>query len=406
MNGKYLPCPGKVLPGSEKRGDRVNNDVLVAFSVFQMTFLALDIFIMTKTDRNIARKGEYTWFCVLICTHIAYLLLNTVWTLSEYNVLRLPRQSMMVVCTASMWTVMNCAASFFLFVVERLQLKRLQSGAGIWLRQIPAVFFTLLIAATPWTGWVFSLSEEGYFIHGPMYLPTMLAASIYLLTVAVVAVTNLFRQKTRVQRRANATLLASVLIIISFIVADGLLSKASILPAAIFSVITGIFITMQEANINSDALTGMNNRRKAEEYLTDRVRNVSDKKPLYLYMGDLNGFKKINDTYGHAVGDEALILCSQALKRAIGRYNGFAARYGGDEFLLSWQPDKGVDPDPEQLILDVNANLRELGQGKPYELVMTMGYALCSNPKELLINYIRQADGMLYQRKKAAGVGR
>ena len=384
----------------------MNNDVLIAFSVFQLTFLALDVLILTKTDRNIARKGEYTWFCVLICTHVAYLLCNSVWTLSEYNALHLPRQATMAVCTISMWTVMNCAASFFLFVVEKLQLRRLQSGAGIWLRQIPAMFFTLLIAVTPWTGWVFSLNEEKYFIHGPMYLPAMLAASVYLLTVAVVAFVNLFKQKTRFQRQANVILIASVLIIIVFIIADGSLSKASILPAAIFSVITGIFITMQEANINSDALTGMNNRRKAEDYLTDRVRNTSDKKPLYLYMGDLNGFKKINDTYGHAVGDEALILCSKALKRAIGQYNGFAARYGGDEFLLSWQPDKGMEPDPEQLILDVNANLRQLGQGKPYELVMTMGYALCTDPKEQLITYIRQADGMLYQRKKAAGVGR
>ena len=37
---------------------------------------------------------------------------------------------------------------------------------------------------------------------------------------------------------------------------------------------------------------------------------------------------------------------------------------------------------------------------------MTMGYACCTNPKEPLVSYIRQADAMLYQRKRAAGVGR
>lgn len=381
------------------------NDVLFAFSVFQLTFLLLDLFIMAKTNRNIARKGEYTWFCSLIGTHIVYLVLNTLWTLTEYDALTLPRIAVMVVCTVSLWTVTNCATSFFLFVVERLQLKSLQSGVGLWLRWLPAAFTTLMTFTTPWTGLVFRLSDEGYFVHGPMYLSILLVASLYLLIVAVSACANILRKNTRFLRKANATLLMSVLIIIVFILADGFLSKASILPAAIFAVIVGIFITMQEANINSDALTGMNNRRKAEEYLADRVRNVSEKKPLYLYMGDLNNFKKINDTYGHTVGDEALVLCSQALKRTIGQYGGFAARYGGDEFLLSWQPDKDKEVDPDALIRDVNAFLQSLSTDKPY-LVMTMGYACCTDAKEPLVSYIRQADDMLYRRKKAAGVGR
>lgn len=381
------------------------NDVLIAFSVFQLTFFLLDLFILTKTGRNIARKSEYTWFYILIVTHMAYLLLNSLWTLAEYDLIDLPRSVMMLICTVSLWTVTNCATSFFFFVVEKLQLKHLQTGVGRWLRWLPAAFSTLMIATTSWTGLVFYLSEEGYFVHGPMYLPTLASVSLYLLIVAAVAIANLFRKKTMFLRKANATLLVSVLVIIVFILADGSLAKASILPAAIFSVIVGIFITLQEAHINSDALTGMNNRRKAEEYLTDRIKSVSEKKPLYLYMGDLNSFKKINDTYGHAVGDEALILCSEALKRTIAQYGGFAARFGGDEFLLSCQPDKSNESDPEALIRDVNAFLQELSKKTPYQLRMTIGYACCTDPKEPLITYIRKADSMLYQRKKAAGAG-
>ena len=393
------------LPFIEKR-TVLDNDVLIAFSVFQLVFLLLDLFILANTGRNIARKDEYTWFYRLIVTHIVYLVLNSLWTLSEYDLLKLPRSVLLIICTLSLWSVTNCATFFFFFVSERMQLKYLQSGIGRWLRWLPAALTTLLIFTTAWTRLVFYLSEEGYFVHGPMYLPTLTLASLYLLFVAAVALVNIFRKKTRFQRKANATLLALVLIIFAFILADGSLTKASILPGAIFSVITGIFILMQEANINSDVLTGMNNRRKAEEYLTDRIKNVSEKKPLYLYMGDLNNFKKINDTYGHAVGDEALILCSQALKRTIAQYGGFAARYGGDEFLLSWQPDKDKEADPDALSNDVNAYLQELSKEKPYNLVMTMGYACCTNAQEPLISYIRQADSMLYQRKRSAGVGR
>ena len=384
----------------------MNNDVLTAFSIFQLTFFLLDIFILSKTDRGIVTKGEYDGFCALICSHLSYLVLNSLWTLMEYDVLKLPRPAAILICTLSLWMVTNCAFFFFLFVVEKLQLKVLKTGAGKWLRLLPAAFSTLMIVTTPWTGLVFRLDEAAYFIHGPMYLATLAAASLYLLAVAAVACINMLREKTRFQRKANAVLLASVMLIILCILIDGTLSKASILPAAVFTVITWIFITMQEANINSDALTGMNNRRKAEDYLTDKVKGVSDKKPFFLYIGDLNNFKKINDTCGHAVGDEALVLCSRALKRTIGQYGGFAARYGGDEFLLSWQPDKGGEADPERLIQDINTFLGELSKDKPYQLAMTMGYVLCTNPKEPLISYIRQADGMLYRRKKAARVGR
>ena len=106
----------------------------------------------------------------------------------------------MVICTLSLWTVMNCATSFFLFVVEKLQIKPLESGVGKWLRQLPAMFSTIMIATNPWTHLVFRLNEDGYFIHEAMYLPTLVVASLYLLSVAVMSLVNIFRKQTRFLR--------------------------------------------------------------------------------------------------------------------------------------------------------------------------------------------------------------
>ena len=85
------------------------NDVLFGFVMFQLTCLVLDIYILSMTGRDIARQGEYTWFDVLICTHMAYLVSNSLWTLHEYDVLQLPRGPLMAVCTVSLWSVTNCA---------------------------------------------------------------------------------------------------------------------------------------------------------------------------------------------------------------------------------------------------------------------------------------------------------
>ncbi len=386
----------------------MNSDVLSAFGIFQFTFLLLDIYILARTGRDITRRDEKTWFGALIVTHMQYLVCNTLWTLHEYDAIQLPRIVLMIVCSVSLWSVTNCAASFFLFVMERRMLKFFQTPSGRRIRQIPACIITILIVLNPWTGLVFTLSPEGYFVHEVLYLPTLVLAAMYLLAVVFVAAASAVQTRTSYARQADITLAGSVLLIILYIVVDSFMQKASILPVAVFAVIMRIFIFLQESNINSDALTGMNNRRKAEEYLSEQLTHVTVAHPLYLYIGDLNNFKMINDIYGHIEGDAALVCCSMALKRTIGKYSGFAARFGGDEFLMSRKPDRSVDPerDPEALIRDLSVLLTELSQDKPYQLAMTVGYVECTDPSIPLNEYIKQADRMLYERKARLRVGR
>ena len=234
---------------------KMDNDVLFAFGMFQATFLLLDIYILSKTGRDITRKDEHTWFCVLIVTHMVYLVSNTAWTMHEYDLLELPRAVLMVVCSLSLWSIINCATSFFLFVVERKSVKFFQTPAACRLRLLPAAISTVLIMLNPWTGLVFTLNPGGYFVHERLYLPCLVLASLYLLAVAAVGAVTAMRARTTFLRRSNAALSASVLLILLFIVLDGFMSKASILPAAVFAVIVVIFILMQESSVNSDALS-------------------------------------------------------------------------------------------------------------------------------------------------------
>jgi diguanylate cyclase (GGDEF)-like protein/PAS domain S-box-containing protein len=80
---------------------------------------------------------------------------------------------------------------------------------------------------------------------------------------------------------------------------------------------------------NTDFLTGLNNRRSLFDYLTGLGNNTK----LSLIMLDLDKFKSVNDTYGHALGDEALEITSRVLEECFP--DGFIARLGGDEFLVA-----------------------------------------------------------------------
>jgi diguanylate cyclase (GGDEF)-like protein len=80
---------------------------------------------------------------------------------------------------------------------------------------------------------------------------------------------------------------------------------------------------------NTDFLTGLNNRRSLFDYLT----GLAQSSKISLIMLDLDRFKSVNDTYGHAAGDQALEITSHVLTECFP--DGFIARLGGDEFLVA-----------------------------------------------------------------------
>ena len=84
----------------------------------------------------------------------------------------------------------------------------------------------------------------------------------------------------------------------------------------------------------TDQLTGIANRKHFDEHLTAKMEEaVQTGEELCLLVGDIDYFKKFNDTFGHQTGDQVLRLVAQALKASVKGLD-FAARYGGEEFAV------------------------------------------------------------------------
>ena len=378
----------------------MQNDALTAVMIFHAVFFLLDLYIFAKTTRDIVRKAEYHFFAALIVIHLVYLVMSSLWCLQEFEAIHLGRLLMKTVTTASYLCITLCAFVFFIFTVVNIGFKLARKRPFRIICFIPEAVTLALILSSPWTGWIFSLNAQNRLEEGPLYTFMLIATSLYLIAVICFAGYNMFTAKTMAKRKSSGALLLSVVVIIAFVVIDDMIDKATVLPVAVFAVILVIFIALLESNINSDVLTGMNNRRKADDYLLDQLAGVSDERPLYLYMCDLNSFKSINDIYGHTEGDEALRICGSVLKKTIARYNGFAARFGGDEFLLVWQP--GRKADPEMLVEDIHCSMEEQSRelNKPYSLTISVGFAECTDRRESLPSCIKRADEMLYRRKE------
>ncbi|MES1982722.1 MAG: diguanylate cyclase [Pseudomonadota bacterium] len=151
----------------------------------------------------------------------------------------------------------------------------------------------------------------------------------------------------------------------------------------------------------TDVLTGLHNRRYANEYL-ERLWALAERsgRPLSCMLLDIDGFKQINDTYGHKMGDDALKQVATVL-RASARTEDEVCRFGGEEFLLIC-PDTPAEQAyqyAERLRQNVAASRIRGADGKEFHLTVSIGIA---SKKVGLLNtemLLQLADKRLYAAK-------
>jgi len=156
----------------------------------------------------------------------------------------------------------------------------------------------------------------------------------------------------------------------------------------------------------TDALTGIANRKFFDDSLRQEAASAMEQSSkLCLMLGDIDHFKRFNDTYGHQVGDQVLKLVGMILKEsASGRAT--AARYGGEEFAIIL-PAAGLE-EAKSLAETVRTTvaskrIRKRSTGEDFgNITMSIGIAMF-RPGEPVADTIQRADQSLYHAK---GTGR
>ena len=152
----------------------------------------------------------------------------------------------------------------------------------------------------------------------------------------------------------------------------------------------------------SDTLTGLPNRRALDERLEEEVQAARRNNYSFaVIMMDLDGFKNVNDTYGHSVGDDVLRLVFNQMARGV-RNTDFLARYGGDELtLILTQSDMSSAQIVAEKIVEGMSKLKyKLPDGKKLKLGISGGIAIFPVNARNGPDMLRAADTALYQAKK------
>jgi diguanylate cyclase (GGDEF)-like protein len=154
---------------------------------------------------------------------------------------------------------------------------------------------------------------------------------------------------------------------------------------------------------STDALTGLPNKRSLEAAIVrDLARADRDKTWLSLVVVDVDHFKKFNDTYGHATGDQVLQAVGKALSRHL-RAGDLAGRYGGEEFVLVLPGSNmiGARIAAERIRKALEATVVETEHG-PLKVTASFGGASacgpgCGGTRDALF---ARADAALYEAKR------
>lgn len=238
---------------------------------------------------------------------------------------------------------------------------------------------------------VFSVSD-GRYQREFAYIIFLIFAAFYILD-------SLYLYVKRVKKNGSLKLFPVHIFLIPVIlgvVIQAFFVEIAITWTSIAISVAGIMTALKNEIIFTDCLTGLYNR----VYLEFLHKRACNKKDCWVsgIMIDLNGFKQINDNYGHAEGDLALCIVADLLRKSFSEY-GVVTRYAGDEFVIM------LNTTDDQLIQKIiksakkNFVTENEKSDKPYQLSASMGYAITNLSNETIDDFMNRIDEQMYQDK-------
>lgn len=238
---------------------------------------------------------------------------------------------------------------------------------------------------------VFSVSD-GRYQRGFAYIIFLIFAAFYILD-------SLYLYVKCVKKNGSLKLFPVHIFLIPVIlgvVIQAFFVEIAITWTSIAISVAGIMTALKNEIIFTDCLTGLYNR----VYLEFLHKRACNKKDCWVsgIMIDLNGFKQINDNYGHAEGDLALCIVADLLRKSFSEYS-VVTRYAGDEsvIMLNTTDDQLI----QKIIKSAKKNFVTENEknDKPYQLSASMGYAITNLSNETIDDFMNRIDEQMYQDK-------
>ena len=357
------------------------------------------------TDRMFHTKQEkQIWFSRAITAFMLYFISDACWAAMLSGMFPQIRFFAVLFNYTNYILISLMGYGLFMFIAVSGKMSFINNVRNRRICFIPVIVSVMFISIAYLIKPLFWINENNGL--NALYFPLMFAApSLYLIAAFVFSVVYALRSEL-VEEKRRYLIIGSV----PFgVMAFGMLQVIALnAPTFCFGCTImwlWFYIQNTKALISVDDLTQLNNRGQINRFL-EQIRYSADSR-VVIMMLDINKFKGINDRYGHAEGDHALIIVSDALRQACDRINAsvFLGRYGGDEFMIIIQCSKDEDH-TEQMITLVRNTLAEKQKenGLAYDLDVSIGYDELTDGDDTVYACMNRADEKLYIDKKRSSL--
>ncbi len=360
-------------------------------------FLLILCVIAWQLTHSVSKQMNRLLFRYVVFGNMAILILDILWMLIEGQTFPGAIPLNRVINAVYLGSVVVMAGIWYLYVLESLGYKLTKKLVTCVMT--PGLIFVILNLISIKTGWIFYISEDNHYLRGPLFFLQSGIALLSLFASLIHLLVFYFKPQTKIPKTNIRKLLSFYIVpFVGSILALPFSGMPGTWTCAAVSVIL-MYMDEQENAISRDSLTGLNNRKTLEGTFNAYIHQVSEVKNLYLFIMDLNNFKGINDTYGHPVGDQALVDAAHIITQSLSGMQGLVVRYGGDEFvvLTFFYGDPNAINYAKRVKEDFATWNRE--HKNPYTLATSIGFSRYQEGQQLK-DLLKKADEALYLDKK------
>lgn len=262
------------------------------------------------------------------------------------------------------------------------------------LLSVISLCYSVIAVSNWWTEALFAIASDGTLVKGKYFYFTYMVSVVLLVGNMIMILYMRSKEGSKERRKECMLLLFCGFPPLIGMAMQQLWRDWWVGATAVSLTLLFLYLNNQNRQITTDALTGLNNRMEFDQHIYKRAEqsgNVS----WGLFMLDVDDFKQINDTLGHAVGDEALWQTADILRCILGGDKTFLARYGGDEFAVvgEWETEQEARAAIARVEDEVAHFNRETS--KKYKLSFSIGYAMWDEV-DTIEQLIAKADERMY----------
>lgn len=257
------------------------------------------------------------------------------------------------------------------------------------------IVYDILLTLSQTYGWFYYIDQENIYHRGPYYwIP-----AVFVMGLITASVIITIKNRKRLEQKYFLTQIFFVIPPVVGIIFQVSFYGFSLMLNGVTLSILVLFLNIQNRSLYTDYLTGVNNRKKLDVYLKEKVS--AGEKTFSAVLVDLDNFKMINDTFGHDTGDAALETAAELLKSSL-RADDLIARYGGDEFCLVLDISNKADLDKAIRRIKRLAERYNKSSTNPYKIEFSMGYDVYDRHSNMSAKeFLKKLDILMYANKQA-----